>query len=200
MTKKRHTKKRKHTTTRRKVGAVSTLGKRHVAKRRTSRRKVGAISMTGEIILGAIGGSLVTRLIMKNLPDPTIDSTTKKVDPNKFDYRPYTGLAVGAAAEYFGKKNLLVRAMGIGAIVEGARSVIQDKYIPSLNSSTDTTTGTGVKGLPYTTGMQTRMIAAPKKLRSLAGTSNTGGLAGIKNGLAGNDMATNNLYNYGASC
>jgi len=146
MATKRKTSKRRKTS--HKVGAISRKRTmHHTAKKHTTRRrsKVGAVSMTGEIILGAIGGSLVTRLIMKNLPDPMIDSKTGAAKPDAFDYRPFTGLAVGAAAEYFGKKNLLIKSMGIGAIVEGARAIITDKYIPSLSEKT-----AAVKGLPYT--------------------------------------------------
>jgi hypothetical protein len=174
-TKKRRT-KRKATHKNRRVGAVHTMA----AKRRSSpRRKVGAINTTTEIILGAIAGAFVTRVIEKNLPAPK--------DAKGTDFRPYTGLVVGAAAEFFGKKNLLIRSMGIGALVEGARSIIDDKYIPSF-------TNKAVKGLPYTTGMTTRMINAPRRIRTLAGTSNTGGLAGVKGGLAGSSMSNHSLY------
>ena len=60
-TKKRATKRK---TTRKRVGAVTHIAKRHVAKRRSSSRsKMGAVSPTVEIILGAVAGSFVTRVI-----------------------------------------------------------------------------------------------------------------------------------------
>ena len=175
-TKKSATKTKKRTS-RRKVGAVRHTAKRHVAKRRSTRRsKMGAISPTVEIILGAVAGSFVTRVIENNLPAPTNSTST--------DLRPYTGLLVGAAAEFLGKKNLLVRSMGIGAIVEGARSIIDDKYIPSFTSAK-------TAGLPYTTahvGNKRMMrlmglsnsLAGNQQVRSLAATSTASGLAGTK--------------------
>jgi hypothetical protein len=155
MATKRKSTKRK-STTKRKVGATRKVYVTKPATRRTTRKKIGAIGTTGEILLGAVAGSFVTRLVMKNLPSPKTATST--------DYRPYTGLALGAAAEYFGKKNLLVRSMGIGAIVEGARAVIKDNYIPKV---------IGSNRLPYTAGTGTMNRKQMKKMM------------GIKNGLAG---------------
>jgi hypothetical protein len=137
---------------------------------------MGAVSPTVEILLGAVAGSFVTRVIEKNLPAPSSTTST--------DLRPYTGLVVGAAAEFFGKKNLLIRSMGIGAIVEGARSIIADKYVPSF-------TGAKTAGLPYTTshvgrGKMKRLmglqnsLAGNQQVRTLAATSTSSGLAGTK--------------------
>jgi hypothetical protein len=187
--KKRSTKKRKSSTTHRKVGATRTV---HVAaKRRThSRSKMGALNSTAEILMGAVAGSFVTRVIQKNLPAPKTSTST--------DLRPYTGLVVGGAAEFFGKKNLLIRSMGIGAIVEGARAIIADKYIPSMNSNPS------MKGLPYTTAhvgkkkmnklmglknalagnkQQRKALAQISTYRGLAGTSSNVGFYGMYDGL-----------------
>jgi hypothetical protein len=164
-TKRKSTKRRTH-----KMGAVH-----HAPKRTYSRsKKVGAISQTGEILLGAVAGSFVTRVIVANLPKPTTTTST--------DLRPYTGLVLGAAAEYFGKKNLLIKSMGIGAIVEGARDIVTDKYIPSL-------TGSKTSGLPYTTAhvgknkMNKLMNRQMKGLRNslvIGANSTSNGLAGVK--------------------
>jgi hypothetical protein len=157
MATKRKSTKRK-TTARRKVGAVRHIT-HHAAPRRRTRSKVGAVSPTVEILLGAVAGSFVTRVIQTNLPAPS--------NAKSMDLRPYTGLVVGAVAEFFGKKNLLIKSMGIGAIVEGARSIVADKYIPNL-------TGAKTAGLPYTVhGKQIGM----KKMKRLMGLQNS--LAGV---------------------
>jgi hypothetical protein len=165
--------KRKTTTHKRKVGAV----RHRVAaprRRSSSRSKVGAIGATGEILLGAVAGSLATRIISANMPAPKT--------PTSMDLRPYIGLVIGAGAEFFGKKNLLVRSMGIGAIVESSRAIIQDKYILSL-------TGAKTAGLPYTAGtmgrkQMKRLMGIRNGLagnqRIIAGTSTPNGLAGVK--------------------
>ena len=179
------TKKRaKRRSPRKRVGAVHHTGKKHTAKKRRPRKKMGAISPTSEIILGAIAGSFVTRVIEKNLPAPT--------DTTKTDWRPYTGLVVGAAAEYFGKKNLLVRSMGIGALVEGARAIIQDKYIPQLLNEKP---ASKTAGLPYTvTGNRTRrLMGAPNALAGMAGKKKMGATS-TPQSLAGIGMSNHIIY------
>jgi len=175
-------KRAKRRSPRKRMGAVSGATKHRTKHKTTSRRRrVGAINPTAEIILGAIAGSFATRVIEKNLPAPT--------DASKTDLRPYIGLVVGAAAEFFGKKNLLVRSMGIGALVEGARSIIQDKYIPSLKAAKKPA-GNTTAGLPYTvTGNRTRrLMGAPNALagkhyvngsRKMGATSTPQSLAGV---------------------
>ena len=71
--------------------------------------------------------------------------------------------------------------MAIGAIVEGSRSIIADKYIPSLTSAK-------LKGLPYTTAHVGRKKV--KKMmglkNSLAGNRRMIGATSTPNALAGN--------------
>jgi hypothetical protein len=181
-------KRAKRRSPRKRMGSVSGATQHRTKhKAHSRRRKVGAINPTAEIILGAIAGSFVTRVIEKNLPAPT--------DASKTDLRPYTGLVVGAAAEFFGKKNLLVRSMGIGALVEGARSIIQDKYIPDLKNDKPAAKpaikpAASTAGLPYTvTGNRTRrLMGAPNALagkhyvngnRKMGATSTPQSLAGV---------------------
>lgn len=159
----------KNTVSKRRVYAKEA---RHTSKRR---KKVGAISPVVEIIIGAVAGSFVTRVIEANLPAPTTGQT---------DYRPYTGLVVGGAAEFFGKKNLLVRSMGIGAIVEGTRSIIDDKYIPKLLnqnkvSGINDNPLIGAKRMKRLMGIQTNpLIATNRDMSVLNGTANTTGIMG----------------------
>lgn len=175
---------RKKSTTKRKVGATKKIYvSKPATRRKTTRSKVGAVSATTEILLGAVAGSFVTRLVMKNLPAPKTATST--------DYRPYTGLALGAAAEYFGKKNLLVRSMGIGAIVEGARAVIKDNYIPKV---------IGANRLPYTAGNGTMKRKQMKKMmgikKGLAGRRNPMmiGATSTPSGLVGNSSSNHFFY------
>lgn len=160
--------------TKKKVGAVHHHHTKKKTRKSYSRRKVGAISSTGEIILGAVAGGIATRIIAQNIPAPTSGGS---------DYRPYIGLVLGAGAEYFGKKNLLIRSMGIGAIVESSRAIITDGMLKPLKVI-------GSNQLPYTVhnkmgkrkinrmmGLQ-NSLAGTNKARLIAGTSTPNALAG----------------------
>jgi hypothetical protein len=175
MATKRKATKRK-STTKRKVGAVHHYHAKPATKRR-SHKKVGAISTSTEIVLGAIGGAIATRIIQQNIPGPTAGGS---------DYRPYTGLVIGAAAEFLGKKNLLIRSMGIGALVEGSRSLITDqmlrplKVIGSNNQLPYTIHNkVGRKKIKRMMGLQ-NSLAGTNTTRLIAGTSTPNALAGTQ--------------------
>ena len=180
------TKKRKSSakkrTTKRKVGAVRRRTVTHHAspRRRSTRRKVGgvsAISDNAELLVGAIGGAFLSRIVQKNIPPPKDSKAT--------DYRPYAGLIMGAVAVAFAKKNKWMKGAGIGAIVEGSRALISDSMIPALTDSAKAldksakknTNNDTVAGLPYTAGHhQVRMLNG-KQQRRMNGGQNRGLMA-----------------------
>lgn len=186
MAAKKKTTKRKSTGTKRKVSGIKHVY--HAApKRRTTRRKkvsgLGALSENTEYILGAVAGAFVTRLIEKNMPAPKTTTAS--------DYRPYAGLVLGAAATIFGKKKVWLEAMGVGAIVEGSRSLITDAMVPQVIKYDATgNTANKVNGrLPYTAGTnQVRLLNGNKKnknrFNSMNGNRQPAILAKAPNALA----------------
>lgn len=160
-TNKRKTSPKRRTTS--KVGSVS-----HTPiRRKVRRKKIGAIPQSIEYILGAVAGSFVTRIVERNMPAPATTTSS--------DFRPYAGLVLGAAAAFLGnkKKNILIESIGVGAIVEGSRSLITSSMIPNLTGSTTAFVGS----VPMTIGNNRN----PNRVRML---QNGNRMSGIHDGQA----------------